>query len=79
MGDAAVTDRVDSFQRRHPWAGFPIAVIYTYIDDGGGHLAALLAYYAFLSMFPLLLLASTILGIVLSGDPEASKPCWTPR
>ncbi|HUR03763.1 MAG TPA: YihY/virulence factor BrkB family protein [Nonomuraea sp.] len=68
-----LTDRVDGYQRRHPWAGFPLAVIYKYIDDGGGHLAALLAYYAFLSMFPLLLLASTILGLVLSGNPEAQK------
>lgn len=68
-----MTSRLDVFQRRHRYAGFPIAVIYKYIDDSGGHLAALLAYYGFLSMFPLLLLASTILGIVLSGDPGAQK------
>lgn len=69
----SVTSRLDAFQRRHPSVGFPIAVLYKYIDDSGGHLAALLAYYGFLSLFPLLLLASTILGIVLSGDPVAQQ------
>ena len=66
-----VTERLDTYQRRHPRASFPLAVLYKYVDDGGGHLAALLTYYAFLSLFPLLLLASTILSVVLSGDPSA--------
>ena len=69
----SVTSRLDAFQRTHPGAGFPIAVLYKYLDDGGGSLAALLTYYGFVSMFPLLLLASTVLGIVLAGDPGAQK------
>lgn len=60
---------LDEFQRRHPWAGFPLAVLYKFFDDNGGYLAALIAYYAFVSLFPLLLLLSTVLGFVLSGDP----------
>lgn len=64
----ALSSRLDALQRRHPAAGFPIAVVYKYVDDGGGYLAALLTYYAFLSLFPLLLLASTVLGILLAGD-----------
>ncbi len=64
----SVTDRIDAFQRRHPAAGFPIGVAYKYFDDGGGYLAALIAYYGFVSLFPLLLLLSTVLGFVLSGD-----------
>jgi membrane protein len=64
----AVSGRLDAFQRRHPWAGFPLAVLYKYVDDFGAYLAALLTYYAFVSLFPLLLLLSTILGFVLSGD-----------
>jgi YihY family inner membrane protein len=68
-----VTSRLDSFQRTHPAAGFPIAVLYKYLDDGGGSLAALLTYYGFVSMFPLLLLASTVLGLVLSGNPGAQQ------
>ena len=67
----SVTTRLDGFQRRSPGAGYPIAVLYKYVDDSGGHLAALITYYGFVSLFPLLLLASTVLGIVLSGDPHA--------
>jgi YihY family inner membrane protein len=63
-------DRFDRIQRRHPAAGFPIAVVYKYFDDHGPYLAALIAYYGFMSLFPLLLLGSTILGFVLNGDPE---------
>ncbi|WP_338892873.1 YihY/virulence factor BrkB family protein [Rhodococcus sovatensis] len=60
-------------QRKHPALGFPLAVIYKFVDDQGGYLAALIAYYAFVSLFPLLLLASTILGIVLAGNPELQE------
>src|SRR5674476_1307925 len=60
---------MDDFQRRHPGVGFALAVLYKYFDDQGGNLAALIAYYAFVSLFPLLLLLSTILGIVLVGHP----------
>jgi membrane protein len=62
------TARLDRLQRRHHKAAFPIAVLYKYADDFGGYLAALLAYYAFLSLFPLMLLASSILGFALRGD-----------
>ncbi|WP_037181489.1 YihY/virulence factor BrkB family protein [Rhodococcoides fascians] len=64
---------MDRMQRRHPVLGFPLAVIYKFVDDQGGYLAALIAYYAFVSLFPLLLLASTILGIVLAGNPELQQ------
>jgi YihY family inner membrane protein len=65
-----VADKLDRLQRRHPAAGFPIAVVYKYIDDSGPYLAALITYYAFVSLFPLLLLFSTILAHVLAGNPE---------
>jgi len=64
---------VDRFQRAHPAAGFPIAVVYKFFDDTGGYLAALITYYAFVSLFPLLLLLSTVLGFVLSGDPALQQ------
>jgi inner membrane protein YhjD len=63
----ALVDRLDRLQRRHPVAGFPIAVVYKYVDDTGGYLAALITYYAFVSLFPLLLLLTTVLGLVLVG------------
>jgi YihY family inner membrane protein len=61
---------LDALQRRHRWAGFPLAVLYKYADDQGGYLAALITYYGFLSLFPLLLLLVTVLGFALHGDPH---------
>jgi YihY family inner membrane protein len=68
-----VTERVDRFQRRHPGAGFPIAVIYKFFDDDGHFLAALITYYGFLALFPVLLLLATVLGLVLQGNPELQQ------
>ncbi len=31
-----LTAKLDGFQRRHPQAGFPLAVLYKYFDDSGG-------------------------------------------
>lgn len=73
MQRVTLTARLDAYQRRHPGAGFPLAVFYKHVDDQGGYLAALLAYYGLLSLFPLLLLLSTVLGIVLAGDPHAQQ------
>lgn len=64
----AFVDRLDGFQRRHPVVGFPLAVVYKYFDDQGPYLAAILTYYAFVAIFPILLLASSILGFVLQGN-----------
>lgn len=66
-------ERLDKLQRRHPALGFCIAVIYKYADDQGGYLAVLMTYYAFLALFPLLLLLTTGVGIVLDGNPEWQK------
>jgi membrane protein len=68
-----ISERLDRFQQRHPAAGFPLAVGYKYFDDSGGYLAALIAYYGFLSLFPLLLLLATVLGIVLAGHPALQQ------
>lgn len=62
--------RIDAFQRRRRAAGLPLGVVYKFVDDTGPHLAALITYYGFISLFPLLLLGSTVLGIVLDGNPE---------
>jgi hypothetical protein len=40
----SVADRLDRLQRRRPVLGFPIAVVYKFIDDQGGYLAALITY-----------------------------------
>ncbi|WP_243708368.1 YihY/virulence factor BrkB family protein [Actinomadura sp. GC306] len=61
--------RLDAFQRRHRWAGFPLAVVYKFVDDQGTYLTAMITYYGFVSLFPLLLLFVTVLGFVLEGNP----------
>jgi membrane protein len=60
--------RVDAFQRSHPVVGLPIAVVYKYFDDQGAYLSAILTYYAFIAIFPLLLLSTSILGFILQGN-----------
>ena len=62
--------RIDAYQRKHAILGFPIAVVYKYFDDQGPYLAAIIAYYAFIAIFPLLLLGSSILGFVLQDNPD---------
>lgn len=69
----SLTRRVDAFQQRHAILGFPIGVIYKFFDDYGTYLSALITYYAFVSIFPLLLLATTILSIVLQGHPHLQQ------
>ena len=64
------SQRIDRFQQRHPVLGFPLAVLYKFIDDQGMYLAALITYYGFLSLFPLLLLLASVLGFVLRGNPD---------
>lgn len=66
----STVERLDQFQQRHPKVGLPLAVIYKFYDDQGAFLAALIAYYGFLSLFPLLLLLSTILNFVLAGNVD---------
>jgi membrane protein len=44
-----------------------------YAEDAGGHLSASIAYYGFLSLFPLALLALSIVGFALNGDPGFRK------
>jgi membrane protein len=64
------TDLFDAYQRRHRWLGFPIAVAYKAFDDRALYLAALVTYYSFVSLFPLILLLISILGFVLESNPE---------
>jgi YihY family inner membrane protein len=61
--------RVDRFQQRHRRVSFLAAVIKKFGDDQAGQLAALISYYAFVSIFPLLLVFVSVLGFVIHGDP----------
>lgn len=65
--------RFDEYQQRHAWLAFPVAVLRKYDDDQAGSLAALLAYYAFVAIFPFLLILVTVLGWLLRDDPELQQ------
>jgi YihY family inner membrane protein len=61
-----VIRKVDAGQQRHTPTAFVFGVIKKYGDDNGGVLVSNLAYSAFVSLFPLLLVLVTILGLVAS-------------
>ena len=54
--------RADQAQQGVRPLAFAVGVLKKFGDDRGGSLAALLTFYGFLSLFPLLLLLVTILG-----------------
>src|SRR5579872_734668 len=59
---------VDQAQQRHAVPSFVFGVIKKFGDDSAGSLAALIAYYGFLSIFPLLLVLTTLLGLFFAHD-----------
>jgi len=60
---------LDAGQQRFTPTAFVFGVIKKYGDDNGGALASNLAYSAFVSIFPLLLILTTILGLVAASNP----------
>jgi YihY family inner membrane protein len=66
---ARILAAVDAWQRSHAAGAVPVAVLKKFGDDRASSLAALMAYYAFFSLFPLLLVFVSVLGFVLEGDP----------
>lgn len=65
--------RLDAVQRRHRRLGFPLAVVYKFFDDQGSYLAVVVTYYAFVAIFPLLLISSSVLGFVLQGNEDLQR------
>lgn len=65
--------RLDTFQQQHSAVGFPLAVQKKYGEDQAGYRAALLTYYGFLSLFPLLLVLTSVLRIVLQHNPAVRQ------
>ncbi len=62
-------DRLDEWQQKRLVPGFLVGIVVKYRDDRGQQYAALLSYYGFISMFPLLLAFVSILSILLRDDP----------
>ncbi len=66
-------DKVDAFQQRHPFIAFPYAIIKKYGDDQGGYQAALITYYGFVSLFPLLIVATSITQLITQNNPHTRE------
>jgi membrane protein len=62
--------RFDEFQQTRPALALPLGIFKKFGEDEGGSMVSLIAYRAFFSLFPLLLLMTTILGYVLAGNDE---------
>jgi YihY family inner membrane protein len=60
--------RADRVQRERSPLAIALATIKKFGEDRAGQLAALIAYYGFFSLFPLMLAFVTILGLVLAED-----------
>lgn len=65
--------RIDARQQRTPFLAFPFAVVKKFGDDRAGGLAALMAYYGFVALFPMLLLLVTLLGLALRGNESLQR------
>jgi uncharacterized BrkB/YihY/UPF0761 family membrane protein len=64
---------INHFQARHFIIGFPFAVFRKYADDKASRLSAMLTYYGFISLFPILLLLTAILQMILRGNPDLQQ------
>ncbi|HSX17666.1 MAG TPA: YihY/virulence factor BrkB family protein [Patescibacteria group bacterium] len=69
MDIGKILKKVDAWQQKRKRTSFPYAVYKKYGEDNGGYQAALLTYYGFLSLFPLLLVLITVLQIWFNNDP----------
>jgi YihY family inner membrane protein len=67
---AGTVARIDDVQRRVRPLGFAWAVLKKFGDDGAGRLAAIVSYYAFFSIFPLMLALSAVLGFLLENNEQ---------
>jgi YihY family inner membrane protein len=64
-----VIRKADAVQQRHSPLAFIFGVVKKFGDDNGGVLVANLTYAGFISLFPLLLVLTTALGLVAAADP----------
>jgi uncharacterized BrkB/YihY/UPF0761 family membrane protein len=69
-GHQRPTRRLDNLQRRYAPLAFCHAVVRKYLDDGGAREAALITYYGFLSLFPVLLLGAAVVSRIFVSSPE---------
>ena len=62
--------RLDRVQQDRPWLSFPIAAITRFSEHQGGRLAASIAFFAFFSVFPLIVVFISVLDLLMQDHPE---------
>jgi membrane protein len=67
---ARLAQKADQWQQRHRVTAIAVATWKKFGDDQAGNLAALIAYYAFISFFPLLLVLVTVLDLVVRNNAK---------
>jgi YihY family inner membrane protein len=58
----------DEWQQRRAWLALPVGVAKKFFDNRAWNLAALVAFYGFIAIFPLLLVLMTVLNLLLRSD-----------
>ncbi|WP_163572958.1 YhjD/YihY/BrkB family envelope integrity protein [Fodinicola feengrottensis] len=69
--------RLDRLRERFGWLDHIIKAGALFGEVTAGRLAAACTYYGFLAIFPLLLLAFSVLGYVFAGHPEITQQVET--
>ncbi len=69
----ATLDGIDHAQRQRPWLSVPFAIMKRYGESNVGNLAATIAYYGFFSLFPLLLVLTSVAGYLLHDRPDLQQ------
>ncbi len=67
---SGIMDRIDGLQQRRAMFGFPYAVIKRYFEDHGAWIGSLVAYYAFFSLYPLIVVFVTLATWLLNDRPD---------
>lgn len=74
---ARLVQRFDRFQQRHHFWGFSYAVLKKYGEDQAGYQAALLTYYGFVALFPLLLILTTVTALITGSHAHLQQSIIT--
>ena len=61
-------DKVDDYQRKHIVPGFIYSIIKKNSQDNGGYLTAVITYYSFLSLFPMLIVLTSLTKLILGNN-----------
>lgn len=70
MGIKAKLETLDHAQQERPAVAIPIATAKKFTEDKSAQMASMMAFWAFFSIFPLLLAGVTVLGYVLPDEDK---------